>query len=140
MVRIVGVDLPNEKRLDIALTYIYGIGRSNVQRVLKDANMTGEKRVKDLTDEEANRVAKIIEKQYTVEGDLRRQVGENIKRLKDIGSYRGMRHAHNLPVRGQRTRTNARTKRGKRVTIGAIKKDDKATRGVDKTVAEEKSK
>jgi len=126
MARIAGVDLPNEKRLDIALTYIYGIGRSNVGSLLRDANMEGNRRVKTLTDEESNRIGKVIEKKFVVEGDLRRQVQDNIKRLRDIGSYRGSRHAHNLPVRGQRTRSNARTRRGKRVTIGAIKKDDRA--------------
>ncbi len=126
MARIAGVDLPNEKRLDIALTYIYGIGRSNVESLLRDANMEGNRRVKTLTDEESNRIAKVIEKKFVVEGDLRRQVQDNIKRLRDIGSYRGSRHAHNLPSRGQRTRSNARTRRGKRVTIGATKKDDRA--------------
>ncbi len=126
MARIAGVDLPNEKRLDIALTYIYGIGRSNVGSLLRDANIEGNRRVKTLTDEESNRIGKVIEKKFVVEGDLRRQVQDNIKRLRDIGSYRGSRHAHNLPVRGQRTRSNARTRRGKRVTIGAIKKDDRA--------------
>src|SRR3989344_6048375 len=125
MVRIVGVDLPNEKRLDIALTYIYGVGRSNVVTILEKAGIEAGKRVNTLTDEEASRVAKIIEKNFLVEGDLRRQVAENIKRLRDIGSYRGMRHAKKLPARGQRTRSNARTKRGKRVTIGAMKKDDR---------------
>lgn len=125
MVRIVGVDLPNEKRLDIALTYIYGIGRTNVAMVLKDANLEASKRVSTLTDEESNRIAKAIEKKITVEGDLRRQIGDNIKRLREIGSYRGTRHSKNLPSRGQRTRSNARTKRGKRVTIGAMKKDDR---------------
>lgn len=125
MVRIVGVDLPNEKRLDIALTYIYGIGRFNVGKILKDSDIPGSRRVKTLTDEEVSHIGKAIEKTYTVEGDLRRQVAENIKRLREIGSYRGIRHAKNLPVRGQRTRSNARTKRGKRVTIGAMKKDDR---------------
>ncbi|MBI2404638.1 30S ribosomal protein S13 [Candidatus Gottesmanbacteria bacterium] len=126
MARIAGVDLPNEKRLDIALTYIYGIGRSNVGGLLHEADMPGERRVNTLTDEEVNRIAKVIEKRFVVEGDLRRQVQDNIKRLRDIGSYRGMRHARNLPSRGQRTRSNARTRRGKRVTIGAIKKDERA--------------
>lgn len=125
MVRIVGVDLPNEKRLDIALTYIYGIGRTNVATVLKDANIGADRRVSTLTDEESNLIAKVIEKKFTVEGNLRRQVGDNIKRLREIGSYRGTRHSKNLPSRGQRTRSNARTKRGKRVTIGAMKKDDR---------------
>lgn len=126
MARIAGVDLPNEKRLDIALTYIKGIGRTNVIKVLKEANIDASRRVKTLTDEETNRIGKVLEKGYTVEGDLRREVAENIKRLREIGSFRGMRHAKNLPARGQRTRSNARTKRGKRLTIGALKKDDKA--------------
>lgn len=126
MVRIAGVDLPNEKRLDIGLTYIYGVGRTNVQSILRDADIGADRRVKTLTDEESSKIAKIIEKSYEVEGDLRRKVAENIKRLKDIGSYRGTRHAKGLPSRGQRTRSNARTKRGKRVTIGAMKKDDRA--------------
>src|SRR5512135_1066984 len=100
MARIAGVDIPNEKRLDIALTYIYGVGRTNVVGILKEAQLAPEKRVNTLTDEEVNRIAKIIEKGYTVEGDLRRQIHDNIKRLIEIHSYRGMRHAKNLPVRG----------------------------------------
>lgn len=126
MIRIAGVDLPEEKRVDIGLTYIYGIGRANVVPILKEAGIDPSRRVKTLKDEEVNKIAKVIEKGYTVEGDLRRTIGDNIKRLKEIGSYRGMRHAKNLPVRGQRTRTNARTKRGKRMTIGAIKKEERA--------------
>ncbi len=136
MARIAGADLPTEKRLDIALTYIYGIGRTNVYAVLKEAQLPPEKRVKTLTDEEVNRIAKIIEKGYTVEGDLRRQVQDNIKRLMEIHSYRGSRHAKNLPSRGQRTRSNARTRRGKRVTIGAMKKDDRVKLDAPKPVAE----
>ena len=126
MARISGVDLPNNKRLDIALTYIYGIGKTNVKEVLLGAQLPAEKRVSTLSDEEINRIGKVIEKKFAVEGDLRRLIGENIKRLREIGSYRGSRHAHNLPARGQRTRSNARTKRGKRATIGAMKKDDRA--------------
>ncbi len=125
MARIAGVDLPSGKRLDIALTYVYGIGRSNVVGLLKAANLDGGRRVSSLTDEELNRVAKAIEKGYTVEGDLRKQVNDSVKRLIEIHTYRGMRHARKLPVRGQRTRSNARTKRGKRMTIGAMKKDDR---------------
>lgn len=125
MVRISGVDLPAEKRLDIALTYLYGIGRKNVVDVLTKAQIEAGRRLKTLTDEEISRVAKIIEKDYMVEGDLRRNLQDNIKRLTEIKSYRGMRHLRKLPVRGQRTRTNARTKRGKRVTIGAFKKEDR---------------
>ncbi len=137
MVRITGVDLPNEKRLDIGLTYIYGVGRTNVQSILRDADIGADRRVKTLTDEESSKIAKIIEKSYEVEGDLRRKVAENIKRLKDIGSYRGTRHSKGLPARGQRTRSNARTKRGKRVTIGAMKKDDRA-KVAEKAPASEK--
>lgn len=121
MPRIAGVDVPNEKRVDIALRYIYGIGKSNVYSILTAAKLDPAKRVKELTEEEINRLQKIIDG-FKVEGDLRREIQENIKRLKEIGSYRGLRHARNLPVRGQRTRSNARTKRGKRVTVGAIKK------------------
>lgn len=126
MIRIAGVDLPNEKRVDIALTHLYGVGRSNVVPILKEANIDAGRRLKTLNEEEVNRLAKIIEKNYTVEGDLRRAVTENIKRLGDIRSYRGIRHTRKLPVRGQRTRTNARTKRGKRMTVGALKKEDRA--------------
>lgn len=125
MARISGVDIPNEKRLDIALTYIYGIGRVNVNAVLKSASIDASRRVKTLTDEEISHIAKVIEKGFTVEGDLRQEISANIKRLREIGSYRGSRHAHKLPARGQRTRSNARTKRGKRLTVGAMKKDDR---------------
>lgn len=125
MARIAGVDIPREKRTDIALTYIYGIGRSNVLQVLDKANVDGGKRVKDLSDEEIKRLQKTIEANLKVEGVLRREVQDNIKRLKEIGTYRGLRHTRGLPVRGQRTRVNARTKRGRRVTIGAMKKEDR---------------
>jgi small subunit ribosomal protein S13 len=140
MARIAGVDLPNEKRLDIALTYIFGVGRTNVKAILKNANLEGSVRVNKLTDEEANRVAKVIEKGYTVEGDLRQEIAGNIKRLREIGTYRGSRHAHNLPVRGQRTRSNARTRRGKRLTIGALKKDDRIKLDTTKAPAEAEAK
>ena len=126
MARIAGVDIPLAKRTDIALTYIYGIGRSNVKLVLDVAKVDGAKRAKDLTEDEVNRLQKVIEKNYRVEGDLRREIADTIKRLREIGTYRGIRHVKKLPVRGQRTRSNARTKRGKRVTIGAMKKDDRA--------------
>lgn len=138
MSRISGVDLHSEKRLDIALTYIYGIGRTNVVELLKVAQLAPDRRVNTLTDEEASKISKIIEKGYVVEGDLRRQVQENIKRLIEIRSYRGIRHAKSLPVRGQRTRSNARTKRGKRVTIGAMKKDDRAKTDVGAKTEEKK--
>lgn len=120
--RISGIDLPENKPVWIALTYLYGIGRHNVVAIIKEAKVEGGKKVKDLTDEEIGRISKILES-IRLEGDLRKEEGENIKRLKEIGSYRGMRHSKGLPARGQRTRSNARTKRGKRVTIGAMKKD-----------------
>lgn len=122
MPRVGGIDLNLQKRVDIALTRLYGVGRSNVIGVLKSAQVDSAKRVRDLTEDEVNRIQKLIDT-LKVEGDLRGEVYDNIKRLKAIGSYRGLRHSHNLPVRGQRTRSNARTKRGKRVTIGAIKKE-----------------
>lgn len=137
MVRIIGVDIPNDKRVDIALTYIYGIGRTNVVPILKEVGIEASRRVKTLSDEEVGKIAKAIEKNAMVEGALRRLVSDNIKRLRDIGTYRGVRHAKKLPSRGQRTRSNARTKRGKRVTIGAMKKDDRA-KVADKTSAEPK--
>ena len=120
--RIVGVNIPDEKRVDIALSYIYGIGRKNVIPVLKQAEIDASKRAKTLTEDEIKRLTKVLEV-YKIEGDLKAEIAGNVRRLRDIGSYRGMRHAHGLPVRGQRTRSNARTKRGKRVTIGAIKKE-----------------
>lgn len=129
--RISGVNLQDGKRVDIALTYLYGVGRSNVVAVLKNAGVDGGKRVRDLTEEDEKKIQKALE-HHKVEGDLRAEVQGNIKRLKEIGAYRGTRHAHNLPSRGQRTRSNARTKRGKRVTIGAIKKEVAAKMGLDK--------
>lgn len=125
MARITGVDLPETKRVDIGLTYIYGIGRSNVVKVLDSAKVDPAKRVKDLTDEEISKLQKAIE-QFKVEGDLKQEVAQNIKRLEELGSYRGMRHRRGLPVRGQRTRSNARTRRGKRKTVGAMKKETMA--------------
>lgn len=121
MPRIAGVDISTEKRVDIALRAIYGLGESNAQLILTAAKIDPARRVKNLTEEEISRLQRIIDG-YKVEGDLRREVQENIKRLKEIGSYRGLRHTRNLPVRGQRTRSNARTKRGKRATVGAIRK------------------
>lgn len=123
MARIVGVDLPTEKRVDIGLTTIYGIGRSNVVGVLKKAKIDAAKRVKNLTGEEINRLQEAI-KQVATEGSLRQKINEDIRRMRAVGCYRGIRHAQNLPVRGQRTRSNARTKRGKRMTVGALKKKD----------------
>ena len=121
--RIAGHNLQDFKRVDIALTYIYGIGRKNVVGILKKAEVESNKRIKSLSEEEQKRIQKVLE-EYKLEGDLRAEVQANIKRLKEIVSYRGWRHSKNLPVRGQRTRSNARTKRGKRVTIGAIKKEE----------------
>ncbi len=122
MPRIAGIDLDNEKRTDIALTKLYGIGRSNVVAIMTVAGVDAGKRVKDLSEEEVAKLQKAVES-LKVEGNLRAEVHTNITALKQINSYRGLRHSKNLPVRGQRTRSNARTKRGKRVTIGAIKKD-----------------
>lgn len=119
MVRILGVQLPANKRVEIALTYIYGIGRSRSREILKSADVDLNKRTDVITETEATRIREVIEENYRVEGDLRREISINIKRLKDIGSYRGDRHKKNLPVRGQATQTNARTKRGKRVTVGS---------------------
>lgn len=127
--RISGINIPEEKRIDIALSYLYGIGRSNVVDVLKKANVDASKRVKALSEDEQKRIQKILET-YKIEGDLKAEVTANIKRLKEITSYRGQRHSKGLPVRGQRTRSNARTKRGKRVTIGAIKKEVAAKMGI----------
>ena len=118
MARIAGVDLPREKRVEIALTYIYGIGRSRAKKVLEATGVNPDTRVRDLTEDEANRLREEIEKNYVVEGDLRREVQMNIRRLIDIGSYRGLRHRRGLPTRGQRTRTNARTRKGPRRAIG----------------------
>jgi len=119
-VRIAGVNIPMEKRVEAALPYIYGLGLTQSKKVLAKADVNPDIRVKDLNDEQINRIRVIVEKQYTVEGDLRREVGSNIKRLKEIGSVRGYRHSKGLPVRGQRTKTNSRTVRGnKRVTMGS---------------------
>lgn len=114
MARIVGIDLPKNKRIEIGLTYIYGIGRQTAKDILLKANINIDTRVQDLSEDEVGRLSNIITKQYKVEGDLRREVSQNIRRLKDIKSYRGLRHKNNLPCRGQRTKTNARTRRGKR--------------------------
>lgn len=114
MARIAGVDIPKEKRIDIALTYIFGIGKSSASKILKEANVDPSRKTKDLKDEEIARIRDIIERNYKVEGDLRKEISMNIKRLMDIGCYRGLRHRRGLPVRGQRTRTNARTRKGPR--------------------------
>ena len=127
--RLVGINLPDNKRIDIALTYIYGIGRTNVYPILKEAKIEPETRSHTLNEAELGRLQKALEK-YKIEGDLRAEIYENTKRLREIGSYRGIRHTRGLPVHGQRTRSNARTKRGKRVTIGAIRKEVAERMGV----------
>jgi small subunit ribosomal protein S13 len=136
MPRIVGVDIPKEKRVEIALGYIYGIGRSLSNKILKVANINPDKRAKDLTEEEIARLSSVIQKDYKVEGDLRREISANIKRLIDVGSYRGLRHRRGLPVRGQRTKTNARTRKGPRKTVGVIRQ--KVERTVKDSGAEKK--
>lgn len=130
--RISGITIPDEKRVDISLTYLYGIGRTNAKEILTKAGVDGAKRVKDLSEDEQKNIAKVLES-YKLEGDLRAEVTANIKRLREVGTYRGSRHTHNLPSRGQRTRSNARTKRGKRLTIGAIKKEVAAKMEAAKT-------
>ena len=122
MARIAGIDIPPSKRLEIALTYIYGIGPSTAKQIVHDSRLNADTRVKDLSEEQVNHLREIIDKDYKVEGDLRREVSMNIKRLTEIGCYRGVRHRRGLPVHGQRTKTNARTKRGTRRTVGAHKK------------------
>ena len=117
MARIAGVDLPPNKRVDVSLRYLYGIGPSNSERILKMAGISPEIKVKDLKETEVSKIREIIDKEYPVEGELRKEISMNIKRLVEIGSWRGMRHRKSLPVRGQRTRTNARTKRGSRKTV-----------------------
>ncbi|MGB9802938.1 30S ribosomal protein S13 [Desulfofundulus sp.] len=122
MARIAGVDLPRDKRVEIALTYIYGIGRPTSQKILAQTGINPDTRVRNLTEDEVNRLRDVIEKNYRVEGDLRREVAMNIKRLIEIGCYRGLRHRRGLPVRGQRTKTNARTRKGPRKTVGVRRK------------------
>lgn len=122
MARIAGVDLPRDKRIEIGLTYIYGIGRPTAKVILEKAGVNPDTRVKDMTEEEAGKIRKIIDEEYIVEGDLRREVSLNIKRLMEIGSYRGIRHRRGLPVRGQNTKTNARTRKGPKKTVGRKKK------------------
>ena len=122
MARISGVDLPREKRVEIGLTYIYGIGRSKSNEILAKANVNPDTRVRDLTDEEVSRIRDVIEETALVEGDLRREIAMNIKRVQEIGCYRGIRHRKGLPVRGQRTKTNARTRKGPKRTVANKKK------------------
>lgn len=119
MARIAGVDLPREKRVEIGLTYIYGIGRTTAQQILAKAGVNPDTRVKDLTEDEVNKLREVIDKEHKVEGDLRREISLNIKRLMEIACYRGLRHRRGLPVRGQRTKTNARTRKGPSKTVGA---------------------
>ncbi len=129
-VRIAGVNIPNDKRIEIALTYIHGVGQTRSNKILAEAKVNKDTRTKDLKESEVNTLREIVEKKYTVEGDLRREVASNIKRLREIGCYRGLRHGKHLPVRGQRTKTNSRTVRGnKRVTMGS----GKSKAGLQKT-------
>ena len=125
MARIAGVDLPREKRVEIGLTYIYGIGRTSSNRILEAANVDPSTRVRDLTDEEVKRISAVIDETQTVEGDLRREIALNIKRLQEIGCYRGIRHRKGLPVRGQKTKTNARTRKGPKRTVANKKRESR---------------
>ena len=122
MARIVGIDLPRDKRVEIGLTYIYGIGRTSSNKILEAAKVNPDTRVRELTDDEVKKISEIIERDYMVEGDLRREVAMNIKRLQEIGCYRGIRHRKGLPVRGQKTKTNARTRKGPKRTVAGKKK------------------
>lgn len=122
MARIAGTQIPDNKRLEIALTYIYGIGKHTAQKIMSQQKIDPNIRVKDLTAADIDRIRNVIDKDYQVEGDLRVIISQNVRRLKDTGSWRGMRHSRNLPVRGQRTKTNARTKRGRRITVGSGRK------------------
>ena len=122
MARIAGVDLPREKRVEIGLTYVYGIGRVSATKILEAANVNPDTRVRELTDDEVKRISEVIDAHYMVEGDLRREVALNIKRLQEIGCYRGIRHRKGLPVRGQKTKTNARTRKGPKRTVAGKKK------------------
>jgi len=128
MARIAGVDLPRNKRIDIALTYLFGIGRTSAQNIVKTANIDPSTKSQDLTEDEISKIREIIDGDYRVEGDLRRETEMNIRRLMDIGSYRGLRHRRNLPVRGQRTSTNARTRKGKARTISVGRKAKEVAR------------
>lgn len=130
MPRIVGVDIPKEKRIEIALTYIHGIGKASANKILKKSGINPDTRAKNLTEEDVSKLSAVIQREYRTEGDLRRMVTGNIRRLIDIGSYCGFRHRRSLPVRGQRTRTNARTRKGPRKTVGVVR--DKAAKPVSK--------
>ena len=126
MVRLLGLNIQDNFKVGFALTSIFGIGWTRAEKIIKECKLDGSKRIKDLTEDELKEIINFIDKNYITEGELRENLAESIKRLKDIGSYRGLRHSRSLPVRGQRTRSNARTKRGKRKTVGALKKDDRA--------------
>lgn len=126
--RIAGVELPKDKRIEAALPYLYGVGLTRARKILQEVGVSADKRTKELTDDEVTKISKAVEK-YKIEGELKAEITGDIARLKEIGAYRGTRHAKNLPVRGQRTRSNARTKRGKRVTIGTVRKDIAARMG-----------
>jgi len=132
MARIAGIDLPREKRADVGLTYIFGIGRATAVQILKKAGVDGAIRVKDLTEDQIVKLREVIDRDHEVEGDLRRDVSLTIKRLVDIGTYRGLRHRKGLPVRGQRTRTNARTRKGRQKSVGAMRKPVAAPSGASK--------
>lgn len=129
MARIAGVDLPREKRVDIGLTYVFGIGRTTAAQIVKKSGVNGTTRVKDLSEDEIVKLREIIERDHKVEGDLRKEVSMNIKRLVDTGTYRGLRHRKSLPVRGQRTKTNARTRKGRRASMGKARKPSGASSG-----------
>jgi len=135
MARILGVEIPDNKKVEISLTYIYGIGRTTAKKILASTGIDGNKRVKELKEEEIGKIAAFLQKNYTIEGDLRKEVAENIRRLIEINAYRGIRHRRSLPVRGQRTRSNARTRKGPRKTVGVIR--DKAARKAIKAQREE---
>ncbi len=122
MPRILGVDIPKEKRIEAALPYIYGIGLYSARKILEEANIQCDQRAKELTDEEIAKLTSIIQKNYITEGDLRREINQNIKRMADLGNYRGLRHRKGLPVRGQRTKTNSRTRKGRKASVGGKKK------------------
>jgi small subunit ribosomal protein S13 len=125
MARILGVEIPNEKKVMAGLTYIYGVGQKSAREIIKNSGINPDKRIKELTEEELGKIAGIIQQSYKIEGDLRREIARNIVRLKEINSYRGSRHKRGLPVRGQRTRTNARTRKGPRKTVGVVREKAK---------------
>ncbi len=139
MVRLLGINLPDEKRVEYALTLFYGLGWKRAAKILRETGVDKNKKMNQLNEEELKRIIQTIEKNYQIEGELREQVAGNIKRQKEIGSYRGIRHTKGLPVRGQRTRSNARTKRGKRKTVGALKKETWAKMEQQRGPAEAKS-